>query len=219
MHLFRQMARAYFMHRLSSPPGPAGPSDRHATTGGPTPLRWIRDLGFEVPGRRDHHGVRASDADREQVASFLKRHCAEGRLSTDELASRVEAAYTAVGLSELDRLAADLPGSPFTPPAAQPVPPRSFVGPAAHVAAIGAGLFVLFALVSLLAPAEVWVSLLMLLVPLGAFALISILPFALPVIAVLLLARTGGWTTSLDHRRHRRHLSAGRHGTVQVWRW
>lgn len=220
MHVLQQIARAYFLHRLSSPPGSSsGYGNRHRTEG-PTPLRWIRDLGFDHPvGGERQTGVRASDADREQVVSFLKRHCAEGRLSTDDLTSRVEAAYKAVRLVELDDLTADLPGSP-SPAVVAPPPRSSFVGPLAHVTAIGAGMLVLVALLSLLLPPEVWGSLLLVFVPLIALAVISILPFALPVIAFLLLARAGGRHTALDrdHDRRRSSLSVGRRGSVQVWR-
>jgi len=221
MPFLQEMARAYFLHRLSSPLArSSGYTDRRRVTEDPTPLRWIRDLGFDPSGHRAQQvGVRASDHDREQVVSSLKRHCAEGRLSTDELTSRVEAAYTAVSLAELDGLTADLPGSPVA--AEAPSPPRpSFIGPLVHVAAIGAGLLVLVALASLLAPPEVWASLLMLLVPLGALALISILPFALPVVALLLLARAAGRPTALN-RAHTRHslVAVGRRGSAHLWRF
>lgn len=214
------MARAYFVDRLTSPPASAAPfTDTRLRAEAPSPLRWMRDMGFDPFGHRDDHaGVRASDADREQVVTFLKRHCAEGRLSTEELSSRVEAAYKTVNLAALDRLTADLPGSPFDVDASPAPRPRT-VKPIVHAAAIGAGLLVLVALASMLAPPEVWASLLMLFVPLGAFALLSILPFALPVVALLLLARAGGRPTGLE-RRHGHHpfLPAGRRGGVHVWR-
>jgi len=56
-----------------------------------------------------HRDLRASDGDREQAVALLKAHYAEGRLGWDELAWRSDAAYRAVGLSELQRLTADLP--------------------------------------------------------------------------------------------------------------
>lgn len=56
-----------------------------------------------------HRDLRASDLDRERAVAFLKAHYAEGRLTADELAWRSGAAYRAVGMAELDRLAADLP--------------------------------------------------------------------------------------------------------------
>ena len=63
--------------------------------------------------------LRASDAERERVARFLRDHAAEGRLTPDELGDRVGAAYAAVTLGDLRALVTDLPGSPFPqhPPA------------------------------------------------------------------------------------------------------
>lgn len=54
--------------------------------------------------------VRASDAEREQVAERLRRAHAEGRIDTAELEERVQRCYAAKTGSELDRLVADLPG-------------------------------------------------------------------------------------------------------------
>jgi hypothetical protein len=55
--------------------------------------------------------LRASDLDRERAVEFLKRNYAEGRLSRAELTARVDAAYRALGLSQLDALTADLPAA------------------------------------------------------------------------------------------------------------
>jgi Domain of unknown function (DUF1707) len=54
--------------------------------------------------------MRASDADREHVAEVLQRAASEGRLLTEELEHRLEAAFAARTYGELDRLVADLPG-------------------------------------------------------------------------------------------------------------
>lgn len=54
--------------------------------------------------------IRASDADRERVARFLNRHFADGRLTVDELSERLESAFAARTLPELERLGRDLPG-------------------------------------------------------------------------------------------------------------
>jgi len=54
--------------------------------------------------------VRASDAERTATADVLRRHHAEGRLTTDELEERVERCYAARTRGELDVLTADLPG-------------------------------------------------------------------------------------------------------------
>jgi|tagenome__1003787_1003787.scaffolds.fasta_scaffold20592010_2 hypothetical protein len=53
--------------------------------------------------------LRASDADRERVAVFLRDQAAVGRLSHEELDERVGRAYSAVTLGDLERLIADLP--------------------------------------------------------------------------------------------------------------
>ncbi|HUA50325.1 MAG TPA: DUF1707 domain-containing protein [Solirubrobacteraceae bacterium] len=54
--------------------------------------------------------LRASDADRDQVAERLRHATAEGRLNADELEERLEAAFAARTYGELDALVVDLPG-------------------------------------------------------------------------------------------------------------
>ncbi len=54
-------------------------------------------------------GLRASDEDREQLIAELNEHAAAGRLSTEELEERLEAAYAARTTGELDALRRDLP--------------------------------------------------------------------------------------------------------------
>jgi Domain of unknown function (DUF1707) len=53
--------------------------------------------------------MRASDADRDRVAGALREHCAQGRLTVDELNERLEATYTARTLGELEKVTKDLP--------------------------------------------------------------------------------------------------------------
>lgn len=57
-------------------------------------------------------GIRASDADREQLISELNDHMVAGRIATDELEERTEAAYAARTTGELDALRHDLPATP-----------------------------------------------------------------------------------------------------------
>jgi hypothetical protein len=71
----------------------------------------------------EHQGrgaMRASDEDRERVVAALKRHCTAGRLTLDELPERVERAYAAATLAELEDLTRDLPDrqrrEPDSPP-------------------------------------------------------------------------------------------------------
>jgi hypothetical protein len=54
--------------------------------------------------------IRASDADRDRTAEFLREHLAAGRLTTEEFQERLDKAYAAKTLGELDELLADLPG-------------------------------------------------------------------------------------------------------------
>lgn len=54
-------------------------------------------------------GVRASDADRERLIDELTEHAAAGRLTTQELEDRLQAADAARTTGELDALRRDLP--------------------------------------------------------------------------------------------------------------
>lgn len=53
--------------------------------------------------------MRASDNDRDRVAAALREHHAQGRLDVDEFKDRIEQAYSAKTLGELDTLMRDLP--------------------------------------------------------------------------------------------------------------
>jgi uncharacterized membrane protein len=53
--------------------------------------------------------LRASDADREQVAEILRNQHAEGRLDTEELQRRIDACYESKTAGDLDALLRDLP--------------------------------------------------------------------------------------------------------------
>src|SRR5260370_29116134 len=53
--------------------------------------------------------MRASDADRDRTASLLREHHAAGRLTAEEFQERLDAAYAARTLGDIDRLMADLP--------------------------------------------------------------------------------------------------------------
>jgi hypothetical protein len=71
----------------------------------PADTSLLHTLGLAGAGP----GTRASDADRERAADALRRHHADGRLSTDELEERTGRAYAATTLGDLDQLFADLP--------------------------------------------------------------------------------------------------------------
>jgi hypothetical protein len=66
--------------------------------------------------------MRASDADRERAADVLRRNAGEGRLDPDELEERLEAAYSATTLADLDALTGDLPRA--AGPGPDPARPR-----------------------------------------------------------------------------------------------
>jgi hypothetical protein len=77
----------------------------------------LQPNGAVDPNRQERQlamrgSLRASDADREQVAEHLRRAAAEGRLRTDELEQRLGAAFSALTYGELDPLIADLPRTP-----------------------------------------------------------------------------------------------------------
>ncbi|MEU1134745.1 DUF1707 domain-containing protein [Streptomyces sp. NPDC005900] len=85
----------------------------------------------EEPG-----SLRASDADRDRTADILREALAEGRLTADEHADRVEGVYRAKTMAELQPLVRDLPAAqdsaahPRTPsgPTPGPVPSRPSPG-------------------------------------------------------------------------------------------
>lgn len=58
---------------------------------------------------QDVRGVRASDEERERVASEVREHFALGRIDAEELDRRLGLAYSARDLGELRALRADLP--------------------------------------------------------------------------------------------------------------
>jgi hypothetical protein len=64
--------------------------------------------------------LRASDAERERTATLLRDHAAAGRLTPEELDERLDGAYAARTVGELEALAHDLPadagaGAPAAP--------------------------------------------------------------------------------------------------------
>jgi uncharacterized protein DUF1707/cell wall-active antibiotic response 4TMS protein YvqF len=67
--------------------------------------------------------TRASDAEREAAVTRLREAAGEGRLSVQELADRIDAAYAATTLAELEPLTSDLPA----PAPAERGPRTSFV--------------------------------------------------------------------------------------------
>lgn len=64
--------------------------------------------------------LRAADADRDRVATLLRDHLGEGRLTLEEFSERVDAAYASRMLGELDELTRDLPAKTPEPTADRP---------------------------------------------------------------------------------------------------
>jgi hypothetical protein len=54
--------------------------------------------------------IRASDADRDRAASLLREHHAAGRLTPEEFGERLDRAFTAKTVGDIDHLLKDLPG-------------------------------------------------------------------------------------------------------------
>jgi hypothetical protein len=59
--------------------------------------------------------MRASDAEREAVVDRLRAAAEEGRLTVEELGERIDAAYAAKTVDELEPLTADLPAAAAAP--------------------------------------------------------------------------------------------------------
>ncbi|WP_241741213.1 DUF1707 domain-containing protein [Streptomyces sp. L2] len=74
--------------------------------------------------------LRASDADRDRIADILREALAEGRLTADEHAERVEGVLHAKTVGELEVFIRDLPAAHQVPPAPAytPVPSRPTPG-------------------------------------------------------------------------------------------
>jgi hypothetical protein len=64
--------------------------------------------------------LRASDAERERTATLLRQHTAAGRLTPEELDERLDVAYAARTVGELDALVHDLPADPGAPVPGRP---------------------------------------------------------------------------------------------------
>lgn len=83
--------------------------------------RVRNDTGVDLPDKSveaDPGRMRASDADRDRIADQLREALAEGRLTPDEHAERLDAVYQAKTYAELAPIVADLPATGGTAPAA-----------------------------------------------------------------------------------------------------
>ncbi|MFE9783072.1 DUF1707 domain-containing protein [Streptomyces sp. NPDC005775] len=83
--------------------------------------------------------IRASDADRDRIADILREAMAEGRLTADEHAERVDSVYRAKTVGELEPLVRDLPtpgGTPRAVGASYDSTPEAPMGPGDNLVAI-----------------------------------------------------------------------------------
>ncbi|MGW6484514.1 DUF1707 SHOCT-like domain-containing protein [Streptomyces sp. NPDC055059] len=80
--------------------------------------------------------LRASDADRDRTADILREALAEGRLTAEEHAERIDGVYRAKTHAELEPLVRDLPGAHAQrrPVASSPAPNRPTMGAVPAVA-------------------------------------------------------------------------------------
>jgi Domain of unknown function (DUF1707) len=108
----------------------------------PSELALLRTLGLTGTGS----GLRASDAERERAVETLRRHHADGRLTTDELEERTERAYAATTLGDLDQLFRDLPR--IRAPQGERRPRRIWMWPPAVAVPIVAALVAIAAVTS-----------------------------------------------------------------------
>ena len=78
----------------------------------------------DISPRPARDQLRASHADRDQVIDALRIAAGDGRLTSDELDERVEAAFTARTYGELAALTADLPAAGQLPAITMPAEPK-----------------------------------------------------------------------------------------------
>ncbi|MFD6282099.1 DUF1707 domain-containing protein [Streptomyces sp. NPDC060209] len=84
-------------------------------------------------------GIRASDADRDRIADILREAVAEGRLTAEEHAERVDLVYRAKTVGELEPLVQDLPtpgGTARSATSSYGYGPEGAAGPAENLVAV-----------------------------------------------------------------------------------
>jgi Flp pilus assembly protein TadB len=100
-------------------------------------------------------GLRASDADREQIAERLRHAAAEGRLLANELEERLGKAFKARTYGELDAVVADLPVNRVARRSPTPLARPALVL-AVALAAVAVIAFAILIITSLLAAWAAW---------------------------------------------------------------
>jgi hypothetical protein len=94
--------------------------------------------------------LRVGDAERESTATALREHYAVGRLSTDELNERLDAAFSATTHGQLEQVTHDLPHIQLAPAVPPPAVPSRRAG-----AAVARAVAALVTVVALLAVVSV----------------------------------------------------------------
>lgn len=82
-----------------------------------------------IPPDDTRPSVRASDAERDQTILVLRDHCAEGRLTLEEFAERLDIVLVAKTRAELDVVTRDLPVAPLDRPRPRHAPTIRVVKP------------------------------------------------------------------------------------------
>lgn len=90
-------------------------------------------------GFNDNSGLRASDADRDSAASVISHALAEGRLTAEEHADRLDAIYAAKTHADLVPLLADLPAAGAAPLATHTTSPPAMSRRSGRIIAILSG--------------------------------------------------------------------------------
>ena len=101
--------------------------------------------------------LRASDADREQIAERLRKATGEGRLLAEELEERLEAAFSARTYGELDAVVADLPAERTQRSTTTPLLVKGAFAVAVVMAALAVAAMVALVLVGLAGAWMAWV--------------------------------------------------------------
>lgn len=136
------------------------------------------------PARADQ--LRIGDADRDQAATALGEHYAQGRITTEEHAERLDRIWAARTRAELGPVFADLPApGPLAPPPAPAPPPRRGWSPPVVRSWRGPRLF----------------PLLLLALVIGVFTPAHVFPLMLIAGLVWLVLRTGGCRARWTHTR------------------
>ncbi len=142
--------------------------------------------GDDIAADAAAHGRnRASDADRERVIEVLKAAFVQGRLTRDELGTRVGRAVTSQTYAELTEVTADLPaGLTGARPPRQLPRARPRARPRVSMStAISAGAFAMLAALMGMVAAVVSRSAIGLIIAAGSIAIVGALAFGTAIVA------------------------------------